>query len=125
MIELFKMGGPLFMGILTVLLFFILLMTTYFLIIIVRKDYKNLEEIRKKLKYLKSLGIFAFVSGVLGQMIGLYSAFSVIEKAKDISPAIMVGGLKISMITPMYGMIILLLSYLLWVLSDYIASREV
>ena len=63
--------------------------------------------------------------GVLGQMLGLFAAFTAIEAAMDISPAIMAGGLKVSMITPMYGMVIMVLSYLLWILLDYIASRYV
>jgi len=124
MFKLFYMGGPLFMGILTGILFIILVIAVFNLIITLRKDYKDLGELRKKLSYIKSLGLFSLVTGILGQMIGLYSAFTAIEKAQDISPAIMMGGLKVSMIVPMYGMVIFLVSYLLWVVVDYIASRN-
>jgi biopolymer transport protein ExbB/TolQ len=118
------MGGPLFMGILTGLLFVILVIAIFYVVIIVRKDYKNLEEARKRLRYIKSIGLFALVTGLLGQMIGLYMAFSAIEQAMDVSPAIMAGGLKVSMIAPMYGMVIFLISYVLWILVDYVASRN-
>lgn len=118
------MGGPLFMGILTGLLFIILVIAVFYLVIIVRKDYKNLEETRKRLRYIKSIGLFALVTGILGQMIGLFSAFTAIEQAMDVSPAIMAGGLKVSMIAPMYGMVIFLVSYLLWIFIDFVASRN-
>ena len=41
-----------------------------------------------------------------------------IEAAMDISPAIMAGGLKVSMITTLYGILINLLSILIWFLLD-------
>lgn len=124
MLNLFRMGGPLFMGILTGILTIVLVMAVFYLVMVLRKDYKDLEETRKRLSYIKSIGLFGLVTGILGQMIGLYSAFSAIEKAMDVSPAIMAGGLKVSMITPMYGVVIFLLSYLLWLLIDYLASRS-
>ena len=73
---------------------------------------------------LKSIGLFGMITGILGQMVGLFSAFSAVEQAIDISPAIMAGGLKVSMITPIYGVLIFLISYLLWFLVDVLASRE-
>ena len=58
------------------------------------------------------------ITGILGQLIGLTEAFKAIEAAMDISPAIMAGGLKVSMITTLYGIIINLLSILIWFLLD-------
>lgn len=124
MFELFKMGGPLFMGILTAILFIIIVVAVFYLVILIKKDFKSIEEARRKLKYVKSLGLVAFVFGILGQMIGLFSAFTAIEAAMDVSPAIMAGGLKVSMITPMYGMVIFIISYVLWVLLDLLAARS-
>ena len=112
------------MGILTAVLAVILILAIFYAITIVRKDYKELSIIRSRLKYIKSLGLFAMVAGFLGQMIGLFSAFTAIQQAQDISPAIMVGGLKVSMIAPMYGILIFLLSYLVWIAVDYLASRQ-
>ncbi len=118
------MGGPLFMGILTGILFIVLAIAVFNLILVLKKDYKDLDETRKRLRYMKSIGLFALVTGLLGQMIGLYMAFNAIEQAMDVSPAIMAGGLKVSMIVPMYGMVIFLISYLLYLVIDYIASRN-
>ena len=124
MFNLFRMGGPLFMGILTGILFIVLAIAVFNLILVLKKDYKDLDETRKRLRYMKSIGLFALVTGLLGQMIGLYMAFNAIEQAMDVSPAIMAGGLKVSMIVPMYGMVIFLISYLLYLVIDYIASRN-
>ena len=124
MFNLFKMGGPLFMGILTAILFIILVIAVFNLFLVIKKDYKDLDELRRRLKYLKGFGLFGLVTGFLGQSVGLFSAFSAIEQAMDVSPAIMAGGLKVSMITPMYGMVIFLISYLLWILLDFLASRN-
>ncbi|MCF8222860.1 MAG: MotA/TolQ/ExbB proton channel family protein [Bacteroidales bacterium] len=124
MFKLFNMGGPLFMGILTLIFFVILAIAVFNLFLIIRDDFKDIAETRKKLAYIKSLGLFAFISGILGQLIGLFSAFTAIEKAMDISPAILAGGLKVSMITVIYGTVIFLLSYLFWFLLDYLAGRK-
>lgn len=112
------------MGILTILFFAILAIAVYNLVIILRRDFKDIGETRKKLKYMKSIGLFAFITGILGQLLGLFSALSAIEQAMDISPAIIAGGLKISMIPPIYGILILLISYIFWIILDYIASRS-
>jgi biopolymer transport protein ExbB/TolQ len=60
----------------------------------------------------------------MGQLMGLYNAFGAIEKAMDISPPILAGGLKVSMITTIYGALIFLISYLLWIILDYVASTK-
>jgi len=112
------------MGILTTVFFIILAIAIYNLVIILRGDYKDITETRAKLRYIKSLGIFAFVTGILGQLLGLFNAFGAIEQAMDISPAIIAGGLKVSMISPIYGILILLMSYIFWIILDFIASRR-
>ncbi|MEE4115353.1 MAG: MotA/TolQ/ExbB proton channel family protein [Marinilabiliaceae bacterium] len=122
MFKLFYQGGPLFMGILTLLLTAIVAIAVYYYVLISRKDYKDISETRQKLKYLKSLGTFSLVVGFLGQMIGLYDAFEIIEQVTEISPSLLAGGLKVSMITSLYGILIFLVSYLLWFIADSYAS---
>ncbi len=112
------------MGILTTVFFLILAIAIVNLILIIKKDYKDLAETRRRLKYIKSLGLFAFVVGFMGQLIGLYLALGKIEEVGSISPGLMAGGLKISMITPLYGMLILLVSYALWLILDFMVSRS-
>ena len=112
------------MGILTILFFLVVILSIYFLFVIVKKEYKDFDLTLKRLKLIKATGTFALATGILGQMIGLYSAFSYIQKAGEVSPEILMGGLRVSMITTLYGMIIFLISYLLWTLNYYLATKK-
>lgn len=116
--ELFYMGGPLFMGILTVLFVIMLAAAVYFAYLTGSGKAAEQKNYLHRLTYLKSLGLFTMIMGILGQLIGLFSAFKAIEAAMDISPAIMAGGLKVSLITTLYGILIYLISILIWFLLD-------
>lgn len=72
----------------------------------------------KNLSLIKSVGLLALVVGILGQMIGLFSAFQAIEQMGSVSPAMLAGGLKVSSITTIYGLIIYAVSLLLWMASS-------
>jgi len=116
--EWFIKGGPLFMSILTILLVILVAVTVYFVIIIASGKALDKPNFRHQLKYVRSIGLFTLVTGILGQMIGLFQAFTAIEAVKDISPSIVAGGLKISMITSLTGIFIYLISIVLWFLLD-------
>ncbi|MGQ8336335.1 MotA/TolQ/ExbB proton channel family protein [Sunxiuqinia sp. A32] len=120
--ELFVMGGSLFMTIITIwgicmLVFSVQKIIHYF----VQGKFQ-----KSGLGLILLFGSLAIVSGFLGQAIGLVMAFNAIEAAGDISPAIVAGGLKVSMITPLYGTIIFILSLIFWgVLKEvYIRKTE-
>ncbi len=85
--NLFHQGGPLFMGILTVLLALLLLTTVVLIIYIVTGKANHLSNFRHRITYLKSMGLFTMITGILGQLMGLMLAFGAIERAGDISPA--------------------------------------
>jgi biopolymer transport protein ExbB/TolQ len=116
--ELFYMGGTLFMSILTVLLIIMVAVSVYFGINIASGKAEAKKNFRHQLTYVKAIGLFTMITGILGQLIGLMMAFSAIEGAMDISPAIIAGGLKVSMITTLYGILINLISILIWFLLD-------
>lgn len=116
--EWFIMGGPLFMSILTILLVIVVAVSAYYVIVIASGKSREKTNFAHQLKYVKSLGLFTMIVGILGQLIGLFSAFTAIEVAMDISPAIMAGGLKVSMITTLTGVVIYLISILIWFLLD-------
>ena len=118
MANLFYMGGPLFMGILTFLLVVLLAVSVYFFITISSGKANDKENFKHQLSYVKSIGLFTMITGILGQLIGLLSAFKAIEEVGDISPAMLAGGLKVSMITTLYGVFIYLLSIIIWFLLD-------
>ncbi len=107
MIKLFYEGGPLFMGVLTIVLIIILLIIGQSIRRIHRNQFKT-----ETLTTLGSIGLIAFIVGLLGQLVGLYAGFGMAEQMENMSPAIILGGIKISMITSMYGLIIWLVSRL-------------
>ena len=114
MFDIFSQGGPLFMGILTLIL--LSLIAVFVVSIIKKRDDKQLLQ---SIQWLKSLGTLGLVVGVLGQLIGLFSAFSVIETSQGISPTMLVSGLKVSMITTLYGLII----YITYIVFSMILKR--
>ena len=120
----FVMGGSLFMSILTILLVIIVAISVYFAAAIASGKASEKENFKQQLRYIKSLGLFTMITGILGQLIGLFSAFTAIEAAGDVSPAMLAGGLKISLITTLTGIVIYLISILIWFLLDMYYQKK-
>lgn len=78
--------------------------------IFVKKNYLG-----KGINYILMFGSLSFIFGLLTQAIGMFQAFEAIQKAGDISPALIAGGLQVSMIAPMYGAFWFILSIPVWV----------
>lgn len=112
------------MGILSFLLLLVIVVAVFIAVRIFKKDYSSPASVRENLGYIKSIGLFAMITGILGQLIGLYSAFNAIEEAGDVSPAMIFGGLKVSMITTLYGVLIYLFSILIWLVLSNIFERR-
>lgn len=95
-------GGPLFMY------------TTFFLLIIIItlliRSFIKPTSRDKTITLVSSISLFALVWGFLGQMIGLIVAFDSIEAVGDISPVVLAGGLKISILSPLFGMVVFLIA---------------
>ncbi|MEP0368417.1 MAG: MotA/TolQ/ExbB proton channel family protein [Cyclobacteriaceae bacterium] len=113
MIDLFVMGGPLFMGIITIT-FFAAIIVAIRAALTISKDKADETELHQRIVLVKSIGLLALVLGVLGQTIGLFSAFEAIEQMGSVSPAMLAGGLKVSSITTIYGLICYVLSLLMY-----------
>lgn len=62
----------------------------------------------------KEIGIFGLIVGIFGQTLGLYSAFTAIERVGTVSSELLFGGLKVSSITTIYGLVICMIGYLLY-----------
>lgn len=58
--------------------------------------------------------------GFLGTVIGMVQAFDAIQKAGDISPTVVAGGMKVALITTIFGIIVALV---LQVFYNYILSK--
>lgn len=69
---------------------------------------------RVQVNLMLQFGVLAFFLGILSQAIGLMDAFQAIEAMGGVSPAMLVGGLRVSMIAPVYGLIILIVAFVGW-----------
>jgi len=78
--------------------------------------------------YGKSMGLFALITGIIGQMIGLYSMFSAIEdtviKGNEVIPELVFGGIRVTMIVTIYGMLIFLFSLLLHFVASMLIEKK-
>ena len=59
-------------------------------------------------------GGFAVICGVLGTLIGVVLAAQSIEAAGDVSTTLVWGGIKVAMLSSVFGMLILAFAALLW-----------
>ena len=59
-------------------------------------------------------GGFAVISGVLGTLIGIILAAQAIEAAGDVSTTLVWGGIKVAMLSSVFGMLILAFAALIW-----------
>lgn len=122
--DLFFMGGLLSMSILTLLLIILCAWIIYHLFVYFKVKQLNKDKYLRLIKYGKSIGLFALITGIFAQLIGFYQAFSAIEKASDISPTMVYEGIKISMISTLFGILIYLFSIMLWFVASYIIERN-
>ncbi len=106
MIDIFYMGGPLFMSIIS------LCHLASFLAFILY--FRGVDS----LKYVREFGILALALGILGQLIGLFEAFKAIELMGDVSPALLAGGLKVSSVTTLYGLFGFIISRLFMLIAQ-------
>ncbi|MCG6186747.1 MotA/TolQ/ExbB proton channel family protein [Maribellus maritimus] len=66
-----------------------------------------------RLKHIRTIGSFVLITCILGQLIGLYSAFASIKQTERVSQTLLAAGLKFSMLTTIYGTIIFMLSLII------------
>lgn len=122
--ELFYSGGSGFMGALTVLF---VISTAWIVYHFLRGYYSKQakqETTLKMLEYGKSMGLFTLIVGFLGQMMGFVAMFDAIELAADINPNMVFGGIKVTMICPMYGMLIYLFTLLIWFVASLFIEKK-
>src|SRR6056297_2967247 len=126
--ELFFMGGPAFMSVLTILL---IITTAWFIYHFIRSYTSkkiDKENLLRMFGYGKSMGLFALITGIIGQMIGLYSMFSAIEdtviKGNEVIPELVFGGIRVTMIVTICGMLIFLFSLLLHFVASMLIEKK-
>ncbi len=89
----------------------------------------QMMELEKNFSWIQLFIAIAPMLGFLGTVIGMVSAFDAIESAGDISPTIVAGGIKVALITTVFGLIVaiilqLLYNYLISKLDGIVSSME-
>ncbi len=117
----FYEGGPLFMSVITAtglaMIFFAIKSGVD---IFGRKNYSGRE-----INYILMFGSLSFILGLLAQAIGMFQAFEIIQRVGDISPSLIAGGLRVSMIAPLYGIFFFIISIPVWMfLRETVKKRS-
>lgn len=118
MIELIHQGGP-FMWPLTVLGLVVVAVALKKAADVFGGAEESAAHHRPMINVVLQAGIFSFFVGLLSQAVGLFQALQAIEAAGDVSPALIFGGLKVSLIAPIYGLFISLFSLAAWSVLKY------
>lgn len=105
-------GGSFYMFSLLLLFVLNICIFIYVLIAVLQKKQINL----KWLEAIKQIGGLAAAWGTYSTLIGLFYAFDALEGSKDVIPfQVIMGGLKVALITVLYGLIIFCLSLLAYI----------
>lgn len=117
--DFYRAGGP-FMN-------FISLMA---LLIIAVSAWKSVELFSKKRANFKLLdlillgGSVALATGLLSQIIGIVQALNAIMEAGDVSPALVMGGARVSFFAPIYGFVVFIFSlFFYFILKEVVKAR--
>lgn len=96
----FLEGGVLFMS----LILICLLISIFFTIKSILKIKTDKEASKKILKHISDSGTLGLALGVMGAFLGLVSAFDVLEATGAAEPSIIAGGLKVALLSPLFGL---------------------
>ena len=96
----FMEGGALFMS----LILMCLLISIYFTVKSILNIKTNIEISKKMLKHISDSGTLGLALGVMGAFLGLITAFDALEASGAAEPSILAGGLKVALLSPLFGL---------------------
>ncbi len=96
----FMEGGALFMS----LVLICLLISIYFTVKSLLTIKTNIEISKKMLKHISDSGTLGLALGIMGAFLGLIAAFDVLEATGGAAPSIIAGGLKVALLSPLFGL---------------------
>ena len=97
----FMDGGALFMS----LILICLLTSIYFIVKSVLNIKSNIEDSKKMLKHIGDSGTLGLALGIMGFLLGLIAGFDGIEAVGEADAIILASGLKIALLSPLFGLI--------------------
>ena len=101
----FREGGPFFMS----LILICLLLAIVFLVLGFLNVKKNQDKSKKMTGLASDTSILGLVFGLMGSIIGMIQAFDAIDAIGDVSNGVMAGGLKVALLTTVFGSITFIL----------------
>jgi biopolymer transport protein ExbB len=79
-----------------------------------------MARLEKNLSWITLFIALAPMLGFLGTVVGMVQAFDSIEAAGDISPTVVAGGMKVALLTTVFGLIV---AIILQVFYNYLLSK--
>ncbi|MEW7279021.1 MotA/TolQ/ExbB proton channel family protein [Aquimarina sp. 2201CG1-2-11] len=113
-------GGAYYMFPILILLLLILFLILKTILKIKKRNFK----LQKNISLINSIGLLAIVYGVIGQLIGLVSAFDKIELLGEISTSLLAGGLKLSALPTIFGLMVFIVSRISTVIFTWIHDHS-
>ena len=105
-LNIFMDGGPVMMS----LILISLVLSFIFLILGFVNLKKNPIKSKKMLSLVGHSGLLGLVLGFFGSILGLIAGFDAIESVGDISSGVLAGGIKISLLTTLFGSFVFIVS---------------
>lgn len=99
-LSLFTDGGPVMMSLITICL----ILSIVFIIRGFISLKSNVLQSKKMLRLAIDSSLLGLVIGFFASILGLISAFDTVEAMGDPDPSIFAGGLKVSLVTAVYGL---------------------
>lgn len=99
MFKFFVAGGPVFMAVLT-----IVLVCMFF-------------SAWKAPRWVKEIGAFAIVFGIFSTLLGITQMLGVVQEVGDIDTGVLCGGMKVTLIPTIYGIIIYMISLIVRIIE--------
>ncbi len=69
-------------------------------------------------RWVSHIGVVALCTGLLNTFFGFYNAFSVLEVAGDVSPSLISGGFRTTLIGIIYGILIFVISRIIKIVQS-------
>jgi len=92
-------GGPIAMSLILISFFIIL----FLIVRTVLKLKSPTHVFHKSIRLINQLALIALVIGLFAQFIGLIQIFDAFESLGNIDPALFAGGLKVTLLAPLFG----------------------
>jgi flagellar motor component MotA len=118
--ELYAWGGAIWMHPITLLLIINIAIFIYVLFSLSQKKQFN----SNWLSAIKQIAGLAVAWGTFSTLAGLFQAFDALENSQDIIPfQVIMGGLKVALITALYGLLVFCISQLAYIILKLIARQ--